>query len=74
MRCAHIHTALGMRLVVIDSVRGRLQSTALEQALTTSKWRDRVLGSSHPVELPQTAVWVATGNNIKPYRDMVRRV
>ncbi len=64
----------GASMIVVDNVRGRLQSAPLEQALTTSTWQDRVLGQSKQVEIPQRATWVATGNNIQPKGDMLRRV
>lgn len=64
----------GASMIVVDNVRGRLQSAPLEQALTTSIWQDRVLGQSKQVEVPQRATWVATGNNIQPKGDMLRRV
>jgi hypothetical protein len=64
----------GATMIVVDNVRGRLQSAPLEQALTTSLWQDRVLGKSQQVELPQRATWVATGNNVQPKGDMTRRV
>lgn len=64
----------GASMIVVDNVRGRLQSAPLEQALTTSLWQDRVLGKSQQVELPQRATWVATGNNVQPKGDMKRRV
>ena len=64
----------GASMIAVDNVRGRLQSAPLEQALTTSVWQDRVLGQSKQVEIPQRATWVATGNNIQPKGDMLRRV
>jgi hypothetical protein len=64
----------GASIIVIDDVSGRLKSAPLQQALTTSLWQDRVLGKSQQVELPQRATWVATGNNIQPHGDMIRRV
>ena len=64
----------GASMIVVDNVRGRLQSAPLEQALTTSLWQDRVLGKSKQAEIPQRATWIATGNNIQPKGDMKRRV
>ncbi len=64
----------GASMIVVDNVRGRLQSAPLEQAITTSLWQDRVLGKSRQVEIPQRATWVATGNNVQPKGDMKRRV
>lgn len=64
----------GASMIVVDNVRGRLQSAPLEQAITTSLWQDRILGKSQQVEIPQRATWIATGNNVQPKGDMKRRV
>lgn len=64
----------GSSMIVVDNVQEPLQSAALEQALTTAIWQDRVLGKSKQVSIPQRATWVATGNNISPGGDMIRRV
>lgn len=64
----------GGPLIVVDNIKGRLSSGSLEQALTSDTWTDRLLGTNRNINLPQRAVWVATGNNLAPYGDMVRRV
>jgi hypothetical protein len=63
----------GAQSVCLDNVKGKLKSTALEQALTSSVWQDRVLGKSEMTTVPQNATWLATGNNLRPAEDMVRR-
>src|SRR5262249_24387762 len=42
--------------------------------ITSSAWSDRILGASEAPPLPNVTTWMATGNNIQPVGDMVRRV
>ena len=41
--------------------------------LTTDTWEDRELGHSRMVRMPQRAVWMATGNNLKVAGDLAPR-
>jgi hypothetical protein len=59
--------------ILIDNVDGALRSKSLARALTSTTWKDRILGKSATVELPQRAVWVATGNNLRVGGDLARR-
>ena len=77
----------GPMLVVIDDVESAppptawarsnrpwgFRSKSLARALTSTTWKDRILGKSTEIELPQRAVWIATGNNISIGRDFARR-
>ena len=63
----------GSTLIVIDNVAGKLSYPSLEQFVTTARWSDRILGKSKTIDLPQSATIVATGNNLQPAGDMVRR-
>lgn len=63
----------GAEFVVVDDVTGTLDSASLRRAITSSKWSDRVLGESETVVLPASTIWCATGNNLRPRGDMVRR-
>lgn len=64
---------LGPQIVVIDNVSNMLRSAKLSQVLTATTWRDRILGQSKMIDLPQTAAWFATGNNIQIGGDIARR-
>jgi hypothetical protein len=63
----------GSPIIVIDNVVGMLRSAALSRALTSKIWRDRLLGKSQMLDLPQEAIWIATGNNIQIGGDTARR-
>jgi hypothetical protein len=63
----------GSSLIVIDNVVGTLRSSTLTRALTSRSWRDRFLGKSEMLDLPQRAVWMATGNNVSIGGDLARR-
>jgi hypothetical protein len=61
------------QIVLIDNVRGTLASVSLEAALTSETISDRLLGVSKDVSATNTAVWVATGNNLLIGGDLARR-
>jgi hypothetical protein len=65
----------GTRLALIDNVAGVFGCPALDAALTSTLWRDRLLGvNDMSPELDLLAVWYATGNNIILNDDTYRRV
>jgi len=63
----------GESIVVVDNIKGRISSEALERALTQQSWGDRLLGHSKQLKLPSDALWIATGNNLRPRGEMTRR-
>jgi len=63
----------GPQIVVVDNVIAMLKSAKLSQMLTARTWSDRMLGLSKMLNLPQTAAWFATGNNIQLGGDIARR-
>jgi hypothetical protein len=63
----------GERFIVVDDVTGTIDSASLRRVITSSAWSDRILGESEQVRLPATTMWCATGNNLRPRGDMVRR-
>jgi hypothetical protein len=64
----------GDQLVLIDNIAGSLGNAALDAALTSDVWRDRILGRTEIVEMPLRATWFATGNNVVLLADTARRV
>jgi len=63
----------GATIIVIDNVSSRLQSAALDAALTSYTIQERILGQSRNGVYAQRATWIATGNNIQLGGDMPRR-
>ena len=61
-------------LLVIDNLKGKLDSCALAAALTAPTWEDRLLGRSEMVQVPIRCAWVATGNNPQLSNEIARRV
>jgi hypothetical protein len=64
----------GDNLVLIDNIDGFLGCSSLDQALTGTTWKDRILGRSEMVELPLNMTWFGTGNNVVLKADTSRRV
>ena len=62
----------GLRVVLLDNVT-KLGGPIIDAALTSTMWRDRILGVSKEVIAPLRPVWIATGNNIEIRGDIIRR-
>ncbi len=63
----------GPSVVLLDNLKGHVDSSALATALTASSWRDRVLKESKIVELPIRCLWLATTNNATLSTELARR-
>lgn len=63
----------GDAIVNLDNINGELGSDLLCQATTGPALKIRPLGSSTPVEIPNTALWIANGNNMTVTGDLARR-
>lgn len=64
----------GDRLVHLDNLEGAFGNDTLDRALTSTRWKDRVLGRNEQVDLPLVAVWYGTGNNVSVAADTTRRI
>jgi hypothetical protein len=64
----------GDPLVLIDNVSGDLGSPALDLALTSRVYKDRLLGKNQTKEAPMYTVFMATGNHMSFRGDLARRV
>ena len=62
------------RLVLLDNLTGAVGNDVLDMALTTDRWKDRVLGGNRVYDGPLHVVWFATGNNVQLHADTARRV
>lgn len=75
MRKKITSTALaGDRLVLLDNLEGTFGNDAIDRALTSTRWSDRILGKSQNVDLPLISVWYGTGNNVAVAADTTRRI
>jgi hypothetical protein len=63
----------GDPLISFDNLELPLWGPSLSRALTCQEWEDRILGGNTTARLPQRAVWVANGNNLKLRGDLPRR-
>ena len=63
----------GDAVVLIDNVSGTLGCPSFDSALTSTRWKDRILGVSETAEFPLSIVWIATGNNVAIVADTSRR-
>lgn len=64
----------GDGIVNLDNINGNLRSDLLCQASTSEAVKVRPLGASSQVEIPNTALWSANGNNLSLAGDLSRRV
>jgi len=64
----------GDRMILLDNLAGVFGNDALDRALTTTRWKDRILGKSEEIELPLIPAWYATGNNVQVAADTTRRI
>ena len=63
----------GGTFMFIDNLNRILDTGALASILTSRTWKDRKLGSTKMLTLPNTAVWLASGNNTRLSRELIRR-
>jgi hypothetical protein len=59
--------------IILDNIKDHLGSSSLEAFLTTTVWKDRILGSSKSFTGEKSTVVFATGNSCTVSPDMRRR-
>ncbi len=64
----------GDRVVLLDNLEGTFGNDSLDRALTSTRWKDRILGKTEQVELPLLPIWFGTGNNVQIAADTARRL
>ncbi|MEY8874931.1 MAG: hypothetical protein AB9M60_00365 [Leptothrix sp. (in: b-proteobacteria)] len=64
----------GHRVILWDNVREPLGNAALDSFLTAATFADRILGSSETASLPNRALFICSGNNMRLSSDTCRRV
>jgi hypothetical protein len=65
----------GKSIILLDNVSEKrvLDSAPLASVLTSEVWRDRVLGETRMVSLPNRALWLMSGNNPRFSLEIARR-
>jgi hypothetical protein len=63
----------GSSIICFDNVTSTLRSLVLAMALTSDRYKSRLLQQSCSIDIPQRAVWVATGNNVRLGEELRRR-
>lgn len=64
----------GWPMIAIDNVTEALMSPALASSITSHIWGDRDLGKIKMLDIPNHAIWSATGNNALMHEDFPRRI
>lgn len=59
--------------IFLDNLKGNLNSSALDMAITSGSYRDRMTGTGEMVTAPARCVWVATANNAELSLDAATR-
>lgn len=62
-------------IILLDNAKENwtLSSAPLASVLTASSWTDRILGRTEMITLPNSALWMLTGNNPRLSKDLARR-
>ena len=64
----------GDTVLLLDNVREPLGNAAIDSFITSPTFKDRILGESNTLELPNKALFLITGNNLVLTGDTHRRV
>ena len=64
----------GQRLVLLDNLAGAVGNDIFDNALTSTQWKDRLLGGNRVFDGPLNLSWFGTGNNVQLHADTARRV
>ncbi|MDO8491343.1 MAG: hypothetical protein Q7T04_04945 [Dehalococcoidia bacterium] len=64
----------GARYVMFDNLDHTLESEYLAAFLTALIWKDRLLGQSQPIQLPNRTICFANGNNVRVGGNLARRI
>jgi len=63
----------GRGCILLDNLSGSVGGDHLAAALTSTRYRGRILGQTAEISVPTRTLWVGTGINIYPTADLVRR-
>lgn len=63
----------GSLYLLFDNIKNKFGGAVLENAMTTGRWSDRILGVNRSVDLPLDVIWLGTSNNAELTTDMIGR-
>ena len=63
----------GTTYILFDNIKHKFGGHTIENALTTGRWSDRILGVNQKVDLPLNWIWMGTANNATLTSDMIGR-
>ena len=64
----------GARVILWDNLREPMGGASIDSFLTAPTYKDRILGVSETASLPNRALFICTGNNIRLLGDTCRRI
>jgi hypothetical protein len=64
----------GATAIVLGNIAHHLDTEHLAAVLTDVEWKDRQLGQTRVLTLPNRAIWAATGNNLSFSSEIARRI
>ncbi|MFH0959511.1 MAG: hypothetical protein V1897_12480 [Pseudomonadota bacterium] len=64
----------GAGAVIIDNLVGKITSPTFAAILTSERYSDRLLNFSQNCTVSNRALWILTGNNLRPVGDLNRRI
>lgn len=65
--------SIGAPIITIDNVHDGLRSAQIAAAITTERWRDRLLGQTKIVTFRNRALWLVSANNPNLSLEIARR-
>ena len=64
----------GESMVLFDNLAGHFGNDILDNALTSNRWKDRILGGNTNYDGPLNLCYYSTGNNVQIHADTARRI
>ena len=64
----------GSMSIILDNIKGKLDSPVIEKCITDRQLSFRLLGTSELIQRPNDVLFMGTANGAKLSRDMIRRV
>ncbi|MCX5682068.1 MAG: hypothetical protein NT049_00050, partial [Planctomycetota bacterium] len=63
----------GAPYLLFDNIKDKFGNATIENAMTTGRWSDRILGGNRQIDIPLSVIWIGTSNNAVLTKDMIGR-